>query len=109
VGVQAEGGIGWNVAHVIAHVTASSEEAALSSILARGVDYPFELRLRAKADWTTLTTTAACIRRLAENLRMRHGYLRAWQISRGSIPSVRCRRGSPSVLSRCTGRDFKLA
>ena len=44
---QAEGGIGWNVAHLIVHVTASSEEnAAVSSILARGIDYPFEPRLR---------------------------------------------------------------
>jgi len=41
----AEGGVGWNVAHLIAHVTASSEEnAAVSSILARGIDYPFEPR-----------------------------------------------------------------
>src|SRR5690349_1928008 len=44
---EAEGGVGWNVAHLIAHVTASSEEnAAVSSILARGIDYPFEPRLR---------------------------------------------------------------
>jgi hypothetical protein len=31
---EAEGGVGWNVAHLIAHVTASSEEnATISSIL----------------------------------------------------------------------------
>lgn len=75
----AEGGIGWNVAHLIAHVTASSEEnAAVSSILARGIDYPFEPRLRAEVDWTTLTTTAACLQRLEESRRMRQGYLSAW-------------------------------
>jgi DinB superfamily len=76
---EAEGGIGWNVAHLIAHVTASSEEnAAVSSILARGIDYPFEPRLRAETDWTTLTTTAACIQRLEESRRMCQGYLSAW-------------------------------
>lgn len=76
---DAEGGIGWNVAHLIAHVTASSEEnAAISSILARGIDYPFEPRLRYETDWTTITTTAACIQRLEESRRMRQGYLSAW-------------------------------
>ena len=76
---DAEGGVGWNVAHLIAHVTASSEEsAAVSSILARGIDYPFEPRLRAEVDWTTLTTTAACIQRLEESRRIRQGYLSAW-------------------------------
>jgi DinB superfamily len=75
----AEGGIGWNVGHLIAHVTASSEEnTAVSSILARGIDLPFEPRLRAEVDWTTLTTTAACIQRLEESRRMRQGYLSAW-------------------------------
>jgi hypothetical protein len=76
---EAEGGIGWNVAHLIAHVTASSEEnAAISSILARGIDYPFEPRLRFETDWTTLTTTAACIQRLEESRRIRQSYLSAW-------------------------------
>jgi hypothetical protein len=76
---EAEGGVGWNVAHLIAHVTASSEEnAAVSSILARGIDYPFEPRLRAETDWTTLTTTAACLQRLEESRRIRQGYLSAW-------------------------------
>ncbi|MCB0064799.1 MAG: DinB family protein [Caldilineaceae bacterium] len=76
---EAEGGIGWTVGHLIAHVTASSEEnAAISSILARGIDYPFEPRLRAEADWTTLTTTAACLQRLEESRRIRQGYLSAW-------------------------------
>ncbi len=60
---DAEGGVGWNVAHLIAHVTASSEEsAAVSSILARGIDYPFEPRLRVEE----------------ESRRIRQGYLSAW-------------------------------
>lgn len=76
---QAEGGIGWNVGHLIAHVTASSEEnAAISSILARGINYPFEPRLRYETEWTTLTTTAGCLQRLEESRRMRQSYLNAW-------------------------------
>ena len=50
----------------------------MSSILARGIDYPFEPRLRAEVDWTTLTSTAACIQRLEESRRIRQGYLSAW-------------------------------
>jgi len=76
---EAEGGIGWNVAHLIAHVTASSEEnAAVSSILARGINYPFEPRLRAEVDWQTLTTTQSCLQRLEESRRIRLAYLNAW-------------------------------
>lgn len=76
---QAEGGIGWNVAHLISHVTASSEEStAISSILARGINYPFEPRLRYETEWTTLTTTAACRQRLTESRRIRQAYLQAW-------------------------------
>lgn len=76
---KAEGGVGWNVAHLIAHVTASSEEnAAISSILARGINYPFEPRLRYETDWTILTTTSDCLQRLEESRRMRQGYLNAW-------------------------------
>ena len=76
---EADGGVGWNVAHLIAHVTASSEEnAAVSSILARGIDLAFEPRLRSEVEWTTLTTTAACIQRLEESRRIRQGYLSAW-------------------------------
>jgi hypothetical protein len=76
---EAPDGIGWNVAHLLAHVTASSEEnTAVSSILARGIAYPWEPRLRAEVEWTTLTTTAQCIQRVEESRRMRLGYLSAW-------------------------------
>lgn len=97
---QAEGGIGWNVAHLIAHVTASSEEnAAISSILARGIDYPFEPRLRAEVDWTTITTTAACIQRLEESRRMRQGYLNAWP----DQPRLDTRRTLPEAFAERVG------
>lgn len=76
---EAEGGIGWNVAHLVVHVTASSEEnAAVSSILARGIDYAFEPRLRYETEWTTITTTAGCLQRLEESRRIRQAYLNAW-------------------------------
>lgn len=76
---EAEGGIGWNVGHVIAHVTASSEEnAAVSSILARGIALQFEPRLRSEVDWESLATTASCVQRLEESRRIRQGYLGAW-------------------------------
>jgi hypothetical protein len=75
----AEGGIGWNAAHLVAHVTASSEEnAAVSSILARGINLPFEPRLRWETDWQDITTTAACIQRLEESRRIRQSYFQAW-------------------------------
>ncbi len=71
--------IGWSVAHLVVHVTASSEEwATYSSFLARGVPYPAEPRLRYETDWKTVTTTAQCIQRLEESRRIRLGYLDAW-------------------------------
>ena len=76
---EAEGGVGWNVGHLIAHVTASSEEnAAVSSILARGISLQFEPRLRSEVEWETLITTASNIQRLEESRRIRQGYLNAW-------------------------------
>ncbi|MEO7912277.1 MAG: DinB family protein [Roseiflexaceae bacterium] len=103
---EAEGGIGWNVAHLIAHVTASSEEnAAISSILARGIDYPFEPRLRAETEWTTLTTTAGCIQRLEESRRMRQGYLSAWP----DQPVLDTHRTLPSGFAEMVGPMNALA
>lgn len=96
----AEGGIGWNVGHLIAHVTASSEEnAAVGSILARGIDYPFEPRLRAEVDWTTLTTTAACLQRLEESRRIRQGYLSAWP----DQPRLDTHRALPAAFAERVG------
>ncbi len=71
--------IGWSVAHLVVHVTASSEEwAAYSSILARGIPYPAEPRLRYETDWKTVTTQQQCIQRLEESRRIRLAYLDAW-------------------------------
>ncbi len=76
---EAEGGVGWNVPHLLAHCLSSFEEnASVSSILARGISYPFEPRLRFEVDWTTLTTTAACVARVQESRRMGLAYLQAW-------------------------------
>lgn len=71
--------IGWNLAHLIAHVTASSEEwAAYSSILARGIAYPAEPRLRYETPWRSMLTKTQCIQRLEESRRIRLAYLDTW-------------------------------
>jgi len=71
--------IGWSIAHLVVHVTASSEEwATYSSFLARGIPYPAEPRLRHETEWKTVMTTAQCIQRLEESRRIRLGYLAAW-------------------------------
>lgn len=74
--VPCEEHIGWSIAHLIAHVTASSEEwAAYASILARGIVYPAEPRLRYETPWRNITTKAQCIQRLEESRRIRLSYL----------------------------------
>ncbi len=71
--------IGWSVAHLVLHVTASCEEwATFSSILARGIPYPTEPRLRYEPEWKTFTTMAQCLHRLEESRRMRLAYLDTW-------------------------------
>ncbi len=60
-------------------MTASSEEnATFSSILARGIPYPKEPRLRYETNWHTVTTKAQCIQRLEESRRIRLAYLDTW-------------------------------
>ncbi|NJL58196.1 DinB family protein [bacterium] len=77
--VEGEEHIGWSLAHLVAHVTASSEEwAVYSSILARGIVYPAEPRLRYETPWREITTHAQCIQRLEESRRIRQGYLMTW-------------------------------
>lgn len=77
--VEGEENIGWNFGHLIAHVTASTEEwAAYSSILARGIAYPADPRLRYETPWREVITKAQCVQRLEESRRMRHGYLDTW-------------------------------
>lgn len=71
--------IGWSVAHLVVHATASSEEwATYSSILARGLTYAAEPRLRYETEWTAMMTQAECIQRLEESRRMRLAYLDTW-------------------------------
>lgn len=77
--VAGEEHIGWSLAHLVVHATASSEEwAAYSSILARGIVYPAEPRLRYETDWHDVKTHAQCIQRLEESRRLRLGYLATW-------------------------------
>jgi hypothetical protein len=77
--VEGEEHIGWSVAHLVVHVTASSEEgAAFSSWLARGIATAREPRPRYEANWHTVTTKAQCIQRLEESRRIRLAYLDTW-------------------------------
>jgi hypothetical protein len=74
---EAEKNVPWTLGHLIAHVTASSEEAAvLASELARGVT--FHGRSRYEVPWTEITTMAQCRQRLEESLRMRLASLKTW-------------------------------
>jgi hypothetical protein len=70
--------LAWTLGHVIAHVTASSEESAfLAAELARGV--PFEKRRsRSEVPWESVTTIAQCRHRLEESRRMRLASLDLW-------------------------------
>lgn len=73
---EAERYQGWTLAHLVMHVTASSEEWALySSALARGIAYPREPRLRYETDWHIVTTRAQVLQRVEESRRMRLAYL----------------------------------
>lgn len=76
--VEGEKDIAWNIGHLIAHVTASSEEgAAFSSLLARGVP-DVEHRPRYETAWKEMKTKAQCVQRLEESRRMRLAYLDTW-------------------------------
>lgn len=87
--VEGEEKIGWSIAHMIAHVTSSTEEwATYSSILARGVAYPAEPRLRYETAWRDITTKAQAVQRLEESRRMRLGYLDTWP----DVPNLEVRR-----------------
>lgn len=78
--VAGEETIGWTLGHLIAHVTASSEEgAAYGSLLARGVAPADKtLRLRYETPWREMATRAQCIQRLEESRRIRLAYLDTW-------------------------------
>lgn len=75
--VEGEETIGWTFGHLIAHVTASSEEgAAFSSLLARGI--PASERPRYETPWKDIDSVEKVLQRLEESRRMRHAYLETW-------------------------------
>jgi DinB superfamily len=70
-------GVGWTLAHIVAHVTAGLEEtSAWASTLARGAEIAG--RPRYEVPWQTLTTAEALRRRLAESRRMCRAFLDTW-------------------------------
>ena len=72
-----EKSIAWTLGHIIAHMTATSEEhTATAAELARGVEY--HGRSRYEVPWRTITTVAQCRARLEESRRMRLASLSAW-------------------------------
>lgn len=72
-------GKGWNIAHILVHLTASLEEAAATAVtLARGVALNEGQRLRYETPWETVTTAAQVKARLSESARMCKSLLDAW-------------------------------
>lgn len=75
--VKGEETIGWNLAHLVLHVTASLEEAgAWSSMLARGI--PIGGRLRYEPPWRAYTTRSQVLQRIEECRRICLAYLDTW-------------------------------
>lgn len=74
---EADKDLAWTLGHLIAHVTASSEEsAALAAEMARGVVR--DGRSRSEIPWQTMITIAQCRQRLEESRRMRLASLGMW-------------------------------
>src|SRR5262245_4969080 len=74
---EGEATIAWTLGHIIAHMTASSEEhTSIAAELARGVEY--HGRSRYEVPWRTITTAAQCRARLEESRRIRLASLSAW-------------------------------
>ncbi|RME84499.1 MAG: DinB family protein [Caldilineae bacterium] len=68
---------GWTLGHVVAHVTASSEECcAHAATLARGVEVCG--RNRYEVPWQEIRTVEQVRQRLEESRRIRLAYLNAW-------------------------------
>lgn len=73
-----EQNIGWNLGHIIVHITASNEESAfLAAELARGVELEYR-RSRWEVPWETITTITQCRHRLEESRRMLLASLEMW-------------------------------
>src|SRR5258708_6635136 len=70
---------GWTLAHIIAHLTAVLEgDAALASVLARGVQIESGLHLLYETPWEEIQTVQQVQARLAESQRICHAYLDTW-------------------------------
>jgi hypothetical protein len=70
--------LGWNLAHVIVHLTASNEESAfLAAELARGVKFEYR-RSRWEVPWETVTTIQQVRDRLEESRRILLSSLDMW-------------------------------
>lgn len=69
--------IGWSIGHLVLHVTASTEEyTSTAAVVARGINYPREPRLRYEADWqVACQTVEECRQRILESKRMRNAAL----------------------------------
>lgn len=69
--------IGWSIGHLVLHVTASTEEyTSVAAIVARGIDFPKDMRLRYEADWQVACQTVdECRQRILESKRMRNAAL----------------------------------
>jgi hypothetical protein len=75
--VEGEEAVGWTLGHLVAHITASNEEAAgISSLLARGMTVGG--RQRVEMPWREVNTVEIALRRLKESRRMVLAYLQAW-------------------------------
>jgi len=74
---EEDGSDKWNLAHVIAHLTASIEErACIGSTLARGCEVGGQVR--SETDWETIVSRDQLEHRLAESRRMAMGFLATW-------------------------------
>jgi hypothetical protein len=92
--------LAWTLGHVIAHTTASAEEAAfLAAELARGVAN--HGRSRSEVPWRPVTTVAQCRARLEESRRMRLATLAVWPDSPG--PTARRFRADGEAFD-CVGQ-----
>ena len=70
--------IGWNLGHIIVHLTASNEESAfLAAELARGVEIDYR-RSRWEVPWQEVTTIQQVRQRLEESRRMLLASLEMW-------------------------------
>jgi hypothetical protein len=88
--------LAWTLGHVIAHVTASSEEAAaIAAELARGVSY--HGRSRYETPWQSITTINRCIDRLTESQRIRLASLEMWPDQPHLDNEYKSRPGAPAM------------